>query len=172
MGFWLLLPFFLVRFGLLALLGGGAIRRAAHFPPLLKGEKVAHWLYQLSTVAILVTLCFLKIQYLPRALFYAGVAVYGVGTVLLLLSVIHFAAPSASGVNQNGLYRFSRNPMYLAYFVYFIGCVLLTQSLLLLGFVLVFQITAHWMIRAEERWCLQTFGQAYRQYMEQVRRYL
>ncbi|MBU9727326.1 methyltransferase [Diplocloster modestus] len=61
--------------------------------------------------------------------------------------------------------------MYVAYFIFFLGCVLLTQSLLLLVFVLIFQITAHWMIRAEERWCIGQFGSTYLQYMKKVRRY-
>ena len=61
--------------------------------------------------------------------------------------------------------------MYAAYFVYFIGCVLLTRSTLLLGLVLVFQIAGHWIIRAEERWCAAQFGEGWRRYCSQVRRY-
>ena len=54
----------------------------------------------------------------------------------------------------------------------FLGCSLLTQSRLLLGLILVFQISAHWIILAEERWCAGQFGEAYLQYKRQVRRYL
>ena len=71
-----------------------------------------------------------------------------------------------------GLYRLSRNPMYLAYFILFLGCVLLTQSLVLFGLLAVFQVSAHWIILAEERWCLETFGAAYQHYARRVRRYL
>lgn len=46
------------------------------------------------------------------------------------------------------------------------------QSLVLLAIVLVFQITAHWIIRSEERWCIKQFGAEYIQYMEKVRRYI
>ena len=59
----------------------------------------------------------------------------------------------------------------LLFFV-FLGCVLLTQSLPLLAALLVFQLTAHTVIRAEERWCRQTFGAAYERYCGSVRRYL
>ena len=75
-------------------------------------------------------------------------------------------------MNTNGVYRFSRNPIYIAYFLCFIGMALLTASALLLTLVLVFQISAHWIIRAEERWCLERFGAAYARYMQKVRRYL
>ena len=47
-----------------------------------------------------------------------------------------------------------------------------TQSLPLLAALLVFQLTAHTVIRAEERWCRQTFGAAYERYCGSVRRYL
>lgn len=50
--------------------------------------------------------------------------------------------------------------------------VLLTQSRILLGVVLIFQISAHWIILAEERWCIEKFGTVYKQYMKSVRRYI
>ena len=102
----------------------------------------------------------------------SGAALYAFGLLLLLLSVIGFAAPSESGVRHKGVYRISRNPMYVSYFFVFLGCVLLTQSLPLLAALLVFQLTAHTVIRAEERWCRQTFGAAYERYCGSVRRYL
>jgi len=86
--------------------------------------------------------------------------------------VIDFAAPSGEDLNQNGLYRFSRNPMYLSYFLLFMGCALLTHSVLLGGIVIIFQLSSHWIILSEERWCIGKFGDAYRQYMKRVRRYI
>ena len=62
--------------------------------------------------------------------------------------------------------------MYVAYFVCFLGMALLARSLPVLGAVLVFQVSAHWIILAEERWCTTAFGSAYRHYMQRVRRYL
>lgn len=171
MGFLLLLPFFLIRFGLLSLLSQKAVKRAAYFAPLLEKEKVAYWVYQISNVAIFLCMFFLKVNIMPPMLFYTGAAVYSGGTILLAVSVINFASPSESGINQNGLYRLSRNPMYVAYFIFFFGCALLTQSLLLLGFVLIFQIATHWIIHSEERWCIERFGGVYLQYMKKVRRY-
>lgn len=171
MGLFLLPPFFLVRFGLLSLVNREAVERAAYFAPLLGKEKAAYWLYQISNGAIVVYLFFLRIKWTPVWLFFTGLAVYMAGLVLLAVSVVNFASPSEGGINKNGLYRLSRNPMYAAYFVFFTGCVLMTQSLLLLAFVLLFQITSHWIILSEERWCAEKFGGEYLQYMERVGRY-
>ena len=168
----LLIPFFLIRFGLLAALGQNAVRRAAHFPPLRGVERFAYWIYQITTVAILIGLFFVRIKTAPSTVFYAGVSAVSFRAILLSASMVNFAAPSASGLNQSGLYRLSRNPMYVAYFIYFIGCALLTQSAGTLAAVLAFQLSAHWIILAEERWCLETFYEQYQRYMERVRRYI
>ena len=61
--------------------------------------------------------------------------------------------------------------MYLAYFVFFAGCALLIQSPALCLLLVLFQSSAHWIIRGEERWCVQTFGPPYLRYMARVRRY-
>lgn len=171
MGALLLILFFLIRFGLLAKLNGEAVRRAAYFAPLEGKERAAYWLYQLSNGAIFIGLLFCRFNRAPRWLLAAGLAVYALGNALLILSIVSFAAPTENGFHKNGLYRFSRNPMYVAYFVYFLGCVLIVKSWVILAFLLIFQITAHWIIRSEERWCIQQFGEEYRRYMERVGRY-
>jgi len=45
------------------------------------------------------------------------------------------------------------------------------QSLLLFIFTIIFQISAHWIILAEERWCLVEFKEEYQEYLQKVRRY-
>jgi len=171
-GFLLLIPFILIRFGLLSLLNKEAIKRAAHFPVLIGNEVLAYWIYQISNIAIFVYMFFLKIEIKQSLMFYTSLIVYVFGIILLTLSVINFANPSKDSININGVYRLSRNPMYVSYFIYFIGCVLLTQSIILFGFVLLFQITTHWIILSEERWCVNKFGEKYLQYMKNVRRYI
>ena len=169
MGFLLLVPFFLLRFGLMALLDRNALARAAHFPPLRGGERAAYWVYQISTAILLLGLCFAQIK--PSRFLFLGTACYALGLLLLARSVADFCVPAENGLRQKGLYRFSRNPMYAAYFVFFAGCGCLTASWPLLIVLLCFQVSAHWIILAEERWCIENFGEAYRQYMRRVRRY-
>ncbi len=166
-----LIPFILIRFLLLSILNKEALKRAAKFAPLIGNEKVAYWIYQITNIIIFAYLCVLKFTTDPHWL-YVGLVIYGLGALLCLVSVLNFAKPKENGINLNGLYRVSRNPMYVAYFIYFLGCVLLTQSLLLLGILLVFQISAHWIILSEERWCVKKFGKEYINYMNKVRRYI
>ena len=123
-------------------------------------------------MGILLALCASRIQSGSTGTWYGGLVLYLLGLVLCAVSVLHFAAPDQDGLNTQGIYRLSRNPMYLGYFVCFLGMALLTRAWVLLALVLVFQGSAHWIILAEEWWCQETFGEAYRQYRGRVRRYL
>jgi Putative protein-S-isoprenylcysteine methyltransferase len=167
----LLLPIILIRFGLLNYLNKKAVKRAALFPKMIGGEKIAHWFYQLSNILIVLYLFFLKIK-VSSSWFYPGLFVYSFGIIVCAVSVSNFANPERNGINVKGLYRLSRHPMYVGYFIYFLGCVLLTQSSILLALLAVFQISAHWIILSEERWCVEKFGDEYVDYMSKVRRYL
>lgn len=169
-GFLLLLPFFIIRFPLMSALSGRAIRRAAHFAPMQGTGKAAYFVYQASNIGIFLYLAFLSVKVDFSWKFYAGSAFYLFGLILCAAAVAAFSRPDSTGMNTNGVYRISRNPMYVAYFICFIGMALLTQSLALLGIVLVFQVSAHWIILAEETWCIAEFGIAYRAYMGRVRR--
>lgn len=168
----LLIPFFLLRFGLPMLLDKRALLRAAHFPPEFQEKRIIYWIYQLSTAGILLYPFFLTVHLQPAPLFCAGAVVYGLGIFLLAGAVSAFASPSEDALRQRGVYRLSRNPMYVAYFLVFLGCAMLTRSVGLFGLVLCFQAAGHALVCAEERWCAEQFGEAYLQYMKNVRRYL
>lgn len=104
--------------------------------------------------------------------FYVGTVLYFAGLCLCAVSMVNFSSPDDTGLNINGIYRFSRNPMYVAYFICFMGMAFLTQSLVLMGIIMIFQSSAHWIILAEERECRERFGKAYEEYMKTVRRYI
>lgn len=167
----MLVPLFLIRYGLLAMLNKAALKRAAHIPSMSGKERIAYWGYQLATVAVIVGMFFQKIS-IDTPWFYPGLMIYALGVLLLVMATANFAKPAASGLHTKGLYRFSRNPMYVAYFAYFLGASMLTSSAVMLAILLIFQISAHWIIIAEERWCQQEFGNAYTQYRQKVRRYM
>lgn len=171
-GILLLVPFLLIRFALLSALNKNAIGRAAYFAPVLGKEKIAYYIYQMSNIGIFVYLLFLAVKVDFSWKFYAGLVCYFLGLCLCAITMANFSFPDDMGLNTNGVYKFSRNPMYVAYFVCFLGMTMLTQSLILFGIVCIFQISAHWIILAEERWCLEKFGVAYKQYMKRVRRYI
>ena len=102
-GFLLLIPFLLIRFGVLSHLDRAAVKRAAFFAPMAGKEIAAYWIYQLSNAAIFIVLFFLKVPIDFSWQFWSGTLFYLLGLVLCTASVIVFAAPSGEGLNQNGL---------------------------------------------------------------------
>jgi len=165
------IPLILIRYGILSIIDKESLKRAVFFAPLIGREKVAFWVYQITTVLILLYLLLLKIK-TDSDWLYIGLVIYSLGIVLYAVSVVNYAKPKMNGINLSGLYRVSRNPMYIAYFIYFLGCVLLTHSLILLALLIGFQVSAHWIILSEERWCIKKFGEEYIEYMNKVRRYI
>ncbi|MPW27361.1 phospholipid methyltransferase [Alkalibaculum sp. M08DMB] len=169
--FLVVIPIIFIRYGLLNIINKESLKRAGFFAPLIAREKIAYWIYQITTALILICLLFLKIRS-DSDWFTIGLIIYSSGIILYVVSMINYAKPKVNGININGLYRISRNPMYITYFIYFLGCVFLTNSLILLALLVVFQISAHWIILSEERWCIEEFGEEYIKYMIKVRRYI
>ena len=171
--FILMLPFFFLRLIVLPARNKAAGRRAGESAPLYTdGEKFAGNIYQLTSVAIFIYPVFMRVEFDYSWMFWVGAVLYIIGIVLLGAAVIAFAAPDEKGMATGGVYKLSRHPMYVSYFLVFLGITSLTKSPLLLSLVVVNQLTAHWVILAEERMCANEFGEAYEAYMKKVRRYI
>ncbi len=104
-GFILLLPFFLIRFGLLSLLNKKAVRRAAHFAPVQGKEVIAYWIYQIATFGIVLYPLLLRIKTDFAVLFYTGLFFYAFGLAALFVTIINFSFPNDAGLNTKKIYR-------------------------------------------------------------------
>lgn len=169
-GLLLILPFLFIRLVVMKWVSPIGIQRAAYFPPLNDKEKPAMPVYVVTNLLALIYPCFLSLK-TGTLWFWIGLPVYLIGLILLVLSIMDFANAPADKLIQVGIYRFSRNPMYVAYAFIYIGIGIITASWLYLLIVSIFQITVHMMILSEERWCLQQFGTAFETYTQSTRRY-
>lgn len=168
-GFLLVLPLLALRLGIPALVRREALAALDHFPPLIGKERLALKIYLLTnTFLIFSPLLAHIVSGTPYQLM--GWACYILGMAVLGLALWSFSA-NPGGLVRSGLYRFSRNPIYVGYFLMFIGVSLLIGSWFHLALTLVYQLAVHFLILSEERWCLEAFGQPYREYQRKVRRY-
>jgi protein-S-isoprenylcysteine O-methyltransferase Ste14 len=101
-----------------------------------------------------------------------GMAVFVVGTGVCAHSILMFAKTPEGEPVTRGLYRFSRNPQTVGMFIAIIGASIAVGSWIALGVVLVWGVFLHARVLAEEKTCLAKYGDAYRQFMVHVPRYL
>ena len=79
----------------------------------------------------------------------------------------------STALATHGAFRLSRNPIYLAMTIMYIGITFWVDSVWLLIFLIPLLITMQWgVLLREERYLTQQFGQAYKDYMHAVRRWL
>ena len=112
---------------------------------------------------------------------YAGVLVLAAGAAMIVWSRRAFRAAGtpikpftqSTALIYHGLYRWSRNPMYLGAVLLVAGVGVLLGSLSpLLVVIAFFAILQEGFIRREERLLDDTFGDRYRTYRRSVRRWL
>lgn len=73
---------------------------------------------------------------------------------------------------ESGIYRYSRNPYFLAYLLMFAAYTVLLQSAVLLGLSAIGFTLVHSMVLREEKHLATLHPQAYREYCQRVPRYL
>jgi protein-S-isoprenylcysteine O-methyltransferase Ste14 len=105
--------------------------------------------------------------------FYAGLVVYLVGVLFGIMAQIGFATPPLDEPATKGVYRSSRNPMYFGTFLIYIGISIACLSWIFLLIAVVGMILDNNVfVIAEERWCLEKYGDAYREYMNKTPKWI
>ena len=126
---------------------------------------------QVTMLASLVYSVFLPLK-LGTIWFYVGVPVCLVGLIMSLVAVVNFATTPVDEPVTKGVYRFSRNPMYFFGFLTYIGVSVACASWLFLLLTVALMILLHVSVVSEERWCLEKYGDAYREYMDRIPRWI
>jgi len=73
---------------------------------------------------------------------------------------------------STGIYRFTRNPYFVSYFLMFAAYTIILQNLILFGLSIVGFLFVHNMIMKEEKFLYSVHGDAYAQYKMRVPRYI
>lgn len=74
---------------------------------------------------------------------------------------------------STGVFRISRNPIYLGWFLVIVGAALVNASLFQIAVAVLMIGLLHWaVVLPEERYLEKTFGDEYVRYKEKVRRWL
>jgi protein-S-isoprenylcysteine O-methyltransferase Ste14 len=109
-----------------------------------------------------------------------GIAL-GVGGALLMFAAqlqmgdswrIGIEPGARPGLVVRGMYRWSRNPIYVWVLASWSGLALLLFDPLLGTGVLLFYLGLRMQVREEERWLSETYGESYREYAARVGRFV
>ncbi len=120
--------------------------------------------------------------FLPATVQYlAGPLVFAAGVALLAAAMGRISAAGtnmpttqpATAIVTDGPYQLTRNPIYVAMAFGYVGIAVTVDSLWLLAFVVPFMAVIHLgVVKREERYLENKFGDAYRRYRASVRRWI
>jgi protein-S-isoprenylcysteine O-methyltransferase Ste14 len=109
-----------------------------------------------------------------------GVSSCAVALLLILLSLISFGRSFRIGIDTDrpdrlvtsGIFGLTRNPMYVAFGLLFLGELLIQPNWILLTYLVAGIGLFHRQVLREEDYLGQHYGEEYRMYCKRVRRYL
>jgi protein-S-isoprenylcysteine O-methyltransferase Ste14 len=137
-----------------------------------KTTKITH----VITHTIIMPFALIYSIFLPLKLgtfwFYVGLPIYLLGLVMALMFSISFATAPLGEPISKGVYAISRHPGYFAGFLGFVGIGIACASWVFLLFGLVWIVSWNFGVVEEERFLLDKYGNAYRDYMKQTPRWI
>ena len=111
---------------------------------------------------------------------YIGILFCYMGLILFLWALISFGQAWRIGIDENnadelitkGIFRYSRNPVFLFMDLYFVGIMLVYPNIVFIIIAIGAIIGIHLQILREEKFLLKKFGEKYIEYQNQTRRYI
>ena len=101
-----------------------------------------------------------------------GAPLYTIGAIGFVAAVVSYIKAPSEAPAVQGIYRISRNPMYVAALLAYSGITVLTLNILLAILQVIMIALHHMMILSEESACVKRFGKQYEQYRKNTPRYL
>ncbi len=140
-------------------------------PPSKRKDKI------LSNLMILIMFgSFIYSIFMPLKLgtiwYYLGLIVYFIGLILIAITMINFATTQINKPVTKGIYRYSRNPMFIGWFILYLGIAITCISWVYLLITLLFILITAYFSPYEEAITLKHYGNAYKEYMEKTPRWI
>ena len=137
-----------------------------------KTEKLLAW----STHIVIWPVVILYSIFLPLKLgtvwLYVGLIIFVLGLAMNVMITISAASTPLGKPITEGVYRISRHPIYLAGFMIFAGIGIASASWVILLCALLWIVFLSIVMPDEERFCLDKYGDAYREYMNKTPRWI
>lgn len=110
---------------------------------------------------------------------YISASLLFVGFLFTIISLVTLGKSTRLGIpsddtmlKTNGIYKISRNPMYVGFNIFTITSMIYTLNWIVIILGVYSLITYHLIIKGEEDFLIKRFGNDYKNYQAKVRRYL
>jgi len=147
-------------------------KRATQFAPLSGTKKVLAY----STHVVIMPAAAIYSIFLPlkigAAWLYVGLPIFALSLVMTVMISINFATTPLDEPVTKGFYRISRHPIYLSAALMYLGIGIACASWVLLLCAILWIVFFHIVIPAEERFLIDRYGDAYREYMNKTPRWI
>jgi len=137
----------------------------------MKFEKTSNTLSMVLLIVAFIISIFLPLQ-LMSIWFYLGLLIFLMGLIIDFMALHTFWKAKPIGPFTTGPYRYSRHPVYFGFFLMYISISIMSLSWVFLIITIIFGIHFVLVAPAEERYCLNTYGKEYQNYMERTPRYI
>lgn len=170
---WLFMMVFPLQWLAVVVLPGRIVARTGHPADLRQGRgaRIMSGLTQLFWISATLYSIFLPLR-TGTPWFSAGLMIFAGGLIFLVLATFSVARTKAGEPFTGGIYRFSRHPMYLSMILVYAAVSVAAASWLFSAITLITVFLQRSQAILEERYCLETFGRAYRQYMIRTPRWI
>ena len=168
---WLLIALLYLIYGILLLVfPKDVVARLYDKSGRAKRQKSIIYAGGLSTSVLFILLIFTPLKTGSNA-FILGILIYAIGSTGFVAALLNFKNTLPDQPATEGLYRISRNPQQVMFFITFIGACVAVGSWLALLIQMVSSLFLHTRILAEEKACIEQYGDSFREYMKKVPRY-
>lgn len=156
---------------LVRLINKNAWKKCGHDIPLNKTEKKISRVIPILFYFSIIYSIFLPLK-LSTIWFYSGFSIYLLGVIFYSTAGINFATAPLDKPVTKGVYRISRNPIYLGMFFMLIGTGIACASWVFVLLATISIILLHFFVASEERFCLKKYGREYEEYMNRTPRWI
>jgi len=120
--------------------------------------------------SLLIVVVFMPLNFITPY-FKFGLAVFLLAFIAYIISLVNYATSVPQKPVTKGIYRFSRNPQQITTILMWIGVGLMTNCFLIMAVCLFQFISVYPTFRAQEVFCIEKYGDDYREYMKIAPRY-
>ena len=136
-----------------------------------KKDKKIGFVFIFSYYLMVFTTVITPLKSIKSIWFILGMIIYFLNLIPLIVSYYVYAKAPLDEPILKSVYRYSRNPMYFFATMSFFGIFVATKSPLIMITLIICTISQHFLILAEEKYCIGEYKKEYKKYMKKVPRY-